>query len=245
MNRAVLNTRQSRIAFHGDRVRPKVGYDSRCSVVVHRHLIEATTSINTLSRPVCSSKECVFAHQYREYHQMSLNLPSRFQQRPQLQIRNLVYDSRKARITKKQKDPFKVLKVPKESLYKDVKVKFLKIAMANHPDMHTDGLSENEQQAMRDRFIEARMAFERLEEDPTDGTAILKEELIDRESNFDSWFKNETGLKNPFDVDLDPETMKEVAEMTEKMGGQQGMERDGGSKYHKGDISTNGIFIET
>jgi len=159
---------------------------------------------------------------------MSLNPPSRIQQHPQLQIRNFVYDSRKARKTKKQKDPFKVLKVPKESLYKDVKVKFLKIAMANHPDMHTDGLSENEQQAMRDSFIEARMAFERLEEDPTDGTAILKEELIDRESNFDSWFKNETGLKNPFDVDLDPETMKEVAEMTEKMGGQQGMERDGG-----------------
>ena len=29
---------------------------------------------------------------------------------------------------------------------------------------------------------------------------------------------------------MDPETMKEVAEMTEKMGGKQGMERDGGSK---------------
>jgi len=102
--------------------------------------------------------------------------------------------------------------------------------MANHPDMHIEGLSEKEQEAMRDKFIEARMAFERLEEDPEDGTAILVEELIDRESNFDSWFKNETGLKNPFDVNIDPETMKEVAEMTEKLGGMEGMARDGGSK---------------
>jgi len=96
--------------------------------------------------------------------------------------------------------------------------------------MHTDGLSEKEQEAMRDKFIAARMAFEALEEDPEDGKAVLAEELIDRKSNFDSWFHNETGLKNPFDVDMDPETMKEVAEMTEKMGGKQGMERDGGSK---------------
>lgn len=102
--------------------------------------------------------------------------------------------------------------------------------MSNHPDTHQDGLSDEEKEAMRDRFIEARMAFERLVEDPDDGLAILVEEKEDRETNFDSWFKNETGLKNPFDVDIDPETMKEVAEMTEKLGGSQGMDRDGGSK---------------
>jgi hypothetical protein len=172
----------------------------------------------------------------RRNHPSFQKLPSHVQQQrhhQRLQVRHFVFDSRKARKSKKKKNPFKVLKVPKESLYKDVKRKFLKIAMDNHPDMHTDGMSEKEQDAMRDRFIEARMAFERLEEDPTDGTAILKEELIDRESNFDSWFHNETGLKNPFDVDLDPETMKEVAEITEKMGGKQGMERDGGSKLTK------------
>ena len=149
---------------------------------------------------------------------------------PRFQARHFVFDSRKAKKSKKKTDPFKVLKVPKESLYKDVKIKFLKIAMSNHPDMHSEGVSEQEQEVMRDKFIEARVAFERLEEDPEDGTAILVEELVDRESNFNSWFKNETGLKNPFDVDLDLETMKEVAEMTEKMGGQQGIERDGGSK---------------
>mmetsp|Transcript_4797 Transcript_4797/g.11414 ORF Transcript_4797/g.11414 Transcript_4797/m.11414 type:complete len:109 (-) Transcript_4797:1118-1444(-) len=102
--------------------------------------------------------------------------------------------------------------------------------MNNHPDTHKEGLSEKEQEAMRDMFIEARVAFEMLAEDPEDGTAILVEEKEDRESNFDSWFHNETGLKNPFDVDIDPETMKEVAEMTEKLGGSQGMDRDGGSK---------------
>jgi len=113
-------------------------------------------------------------------------------------------------------------------MYKDVKAKFLKIAMNNHPDKHTEGVSEKEQEAMRDKFIAARMAFERLQEDPSDGTAILVEELIDRDKNFDSWFKDETGLKNPFDLNIDPETMKEVAEMTEKLGGKQGMDRDGG-----------------
>eukprot|EP00537_Pseudo-nitzschia_pungens_P011907 CAMPEP_0172385332 /NCGR_PEP_ID=MMETSP1061-20121228/3003_1 /TAXON_ID=37318 /ORGANISM="Pseudo-nitzschia pungens, Strain cf. pungens" /LENGTH=185 /DNA_ID=CAMNT_0013114299 /DNA_START=696 /DNA_END=1254 /DNA_ORIENTATION=- len=100
--------------------------------------------------------------------------------------------------------------------------------MSNHPDTHGDGLTEKEKDAMRDRFIEARMAFEMLVEDPEDGTAILVEEKEDRDGNFDSWFRNETGLKNPFDVDIDPETMKEVAEMTEKLGGSQGMDRDGG-----------------
>lgn len=149
-----------------------------------------------------------------------------YYQRPQ--FRRFVFDSRRARKTKKKKNPFKVLKVPKESLYKDVKRKFLKIAMNNHPDTHKEGLSEKEQEAMRDMFIEARVAFEMLAEDPEDGTAILVEEKEDRESNFDSWFHNETGLKNPFDVDIDPETMKEVAEMTEKLGGSQGMDRDGG-----------------
>eukprot|EP00536_Pseudo-nitzschia_multiseries_P013691 jgi/Psemu1/212485/e_gw1.602.4.1 len=147
------------------------------------------------------------------------------------QVRRFVFDSRKARKPKTRKNPFRVLKIPDGSLYKDVKKKFLRIAMSNHPDTHannSEGLTEKEKDAMRDRFIEARMAFEMLVEDPEDGTAILVEEKEDRDSNFNSWFRNETGLKNPFDVDIDPETMKEVAEMTEKLGGSQGMDRDGG-----------------
>jgi len=177
-------------------------------------------------QPFKTTSSALLLQQKQHHHQ---------HQHQRLQYRYFIFDSRKVRKTKKTKNPFKVLKIPKESLYKDVKKKFLKIAMSNHPDTYHQnkdgGLeSEKEREAMRDKFIEARMAFELLTEDPSDGTAILVEEKKDAESNFDSWFHNETGLKNPFDVNIDPETMKEVAEMTEKLGGSQGMDRDGGSK---------------
>jgi hypothetical protein len=148
------------------------------------------------------------------------------------QFRCFAFDSRKVRKRKKTKNPFKVLKVKEGMLYKDVKLKFLKIAMNNHPDTYRadDDISEKEQENMRNTFIDARIAFESLTED-TDGTAILVTDKVDEEANFDSWFKNETGLKNPFDLDIDPETMKEVAKMTEDMGGDQGLDRDGGSKW--------------
>ena len=41
-----------------------------------------------------------------------------------------------------------------------------------------------------------------------------------------AWFLNETGHSNPYNFDLDPQTMREVAEAAETMGG--GAERDGG-----------------
>lgn len=117
-------------------------------------------------------------------------------------------------------------------MYKDVKKKFLKIAMTNHPDTHADNLSKEEKEKMRNKFIAARVAFESLVEDPDDGTAIRIKEHMENEqmeANFESWFKGETGLNTPFQFDLDPETMKEVAKMTEKMGGESGgLDRDGG-----------------
>lgn len=239
MNRLVRSARDCRIPFNSDGIRPKIGCDaSRCLTIQASETNPFPGSDHGINQNECIRQQFdrTRISQKRGYHQLFGNSSSPGFQRQQqlynqrLQVRRFVFDSRKAKKAKKQKDPFKVLKVPKESLYKDVKVKFLKIAMANHPDMQPEGISEKEQEAMRDKFIEARMAFERLEEDPEDGTAILVEELIDRESNFDSWFKNETGLKNPFDVNIDPETMKEVAEMTEKLGGMEGMARDGGSK---------------
>ena len=142
------------------------------------------------------------------------------------------FDSRKVRKRKKSKNPFLVLKIKKGALYKDVKAKFLKIAMSNHPDTHSDDISEKEKEIMRDKFIEARIAFESLTEN-SDGIAVLLAEKEDEEtrmSNFNSWFHGETGHKNPFDVDIDPATMNEVAKMTEAMGGDQGLDRDGGSK---------------
>ena len=41
-----------------------------------------------------------------------------------------------------------------------------------------------------------------------------------------AWFLNETGHSNPYNFHLDPQTMREVAEAAETMGG--GAERDGG-----------------
>jgi hypothetical protein len=43
------------------------------------------------------------------------------------------------------------------------------------------------------------------------------------EEDLDQWFKSETGYDMPF---MDAATMKEVAEMTESVGG--GLDRDGG-----------------
>ena len=44
--------------------------------------------------------------------------------------------------------------------------------------------------------------------------------------HYSAWFLNETGHSNPYSFDLDPQTMREVAEAAETMGG--GAERDGG-----------------
>ncbi len=152
-------------------------------------------------------------------HQYPVLLHNRLQYR--------YFDARKKRKAKKKENPFKVLKIPEgATLYKDAKKKFLRIAMKNHPDTISGDVSEEERNQMRDVFIQARIAFESLAEDPMDGMAILAEDLEDAMENFDSWFKSETGFDSPFQFDMDPETMKEVATMTEKIGG--GLDRDGG-----------------
>ena len=137
------------------------------------------------------------------------------------------FDHRKKRKTKKKDNPFKALNIPEGDItYKDAKKRFLQIAMTNHPDTASGDVSEEDREKMRDTFIRARRAFESLAEDPMDGTAILAEDLEDAMENFDSWFKSETGFDTPFQLDMDPETMKEVARMTDKLGG--GLDRDGG-----------------
>lgn len=150
----------------------------------------------------------------------SMEQPSNHQR---LQYR--FFDHRKKRKRKKAKDPFKILGVPETILYRDVKKKFLKIAMANHPDMIGHEVTDEERDTMREHFIQARLAFESLTED-SDGTAIHIEDAEDTMDNFDSWFKSETGFDSPFQFDMDPETMKEVAKMTDDIGG--GLDRDGG-----------------
>ena len=189
MNQIFFYTRRRKIALNGDCVRSIFGYEG--TDVVHRCLTTTTTT-NTPSPSVCNSntggdvartptRGLHFWQQQRQQQPFQTLSPPLHHQQQQyyyqrLQFRYFVFDSRKVRKKKKGKSPFKVLKIPKESLYKDVKKKFLKVAMSNHPDTHTDGLSEKEQEAMRDKFIEARIAFEMLTEDPSDGTAILVEE---------------------------------------------------------------------
>ena len=77
--------------------------------------------------------------------------------------------------------------------------------------------------------MKARTAFESLVADEN-GQCILRiqAEAMEELSNeqFDAWFMNETGYDNPYQFDLDPQTMREVATAMETMGG--GLDRDGG-----------------
>jgi len=131
--------------------------------------------------------------------------------------------SRLKKLMKSKDNPFKILRITEDTSYAKAKKSFLQIAMKNHPD--TAGVEDEAHQAkLRDVFIAAREAFEKLVKAP-DGSIILKEEA-DSMPDFDQWFKQETGHKNPFDIDLDPQTIKEVAEATDEMGG--GLARDGG-----------------
>jgi DnaJ domain len=120
-------------------------------------------------------------------------------------------------------DPFNVLGISRTESYASVKNTFLQIAMKHHPDTSSAG-TEAEREANKDVFVAARKAFEAIVAGP-DGLAILKSESADyvEEENLDQWFKSETGYDMPF---MDAATMKEVAEMTESVGG--GLDRDGG-----------------
>ena len=126
-----------------------------------------------------------------------------------------LFDKRKRKKKKKRRRvhcPFKVLGVKENMLYKDVKKKFLIIAMENHPDTAAHkAATEEELETMREKFITARTAFESLVECSQEGVALHKSDVDDEMDNFDSWFKSETGFDTPFQFDMDPETMKVCA----------------------------------
>jgi len=123
----------------------------------------------------------------------------------------------------KKDNPFQILGVSSEGdTFAAVKKAFIRIAMKYHPDTAAATSIEQEEEN-QDIFIGARNAFEMIAEG-ADGLAILRSDadlLTDEE--LDSWFQEETGHNLPF---MDPATMKEVAEMTEKIGGE--LDRDGG-----------------
>jgi hypothetical protein len=141
-------------------------------------------------------------------------------------------DRRLQRNPKGKLDPFLVLKVRRSTPYAQVKQIFLRTAMLHHPDV-LQGKSEEDQNKSREIFIRARQAFEALVKDETTGGICLREELPnyvadDEHDKMDQWFKQETGHEMPF---MDEETMKEVAAMTEQLGGggmDRGLDRDGG-----------------
>jgi hypothetical protein len=116
--------------------------------------------------------------------------------------------------------------------YVQVKQRFLKIAMQHHPDTMGSSLTEDEKEHHRQVFIEARQAFEQIGACPQTGTALLKRDLNQDDDGMDddafaAWFQQESG---GFDVPfMDLATMKEVAKMTETLGGEcGGLDRDGG-----------------
>jgi len=122
-------------------------------------------------------------------------------------------------------NPFKVLGIAESTNYSVAKATFIKIAMENHPD--TSAVKDvAKRDKMRDRFIAARFAFEQMVSGP-DGEILLKEEAERMGEHFDAWFKQETGKDVPFSIDLDPQTIKEVAKYTEEHGS-TGLDRDGG-----------------
>lgn len=123
---------------------------------------------------------------------------------------------------KKKEDPFKVLGVSSEETYAVIKKAFIRIAMKYHPDTAEASTPEKEDEN-RNIFITARNAFEAIAEGP-DGIALLRDEAdLMTDEELDNMFQEETGHHLPF---MDPATMKEVAKMTETMGG--GLDRDGG-----------------
>ena len=130
--------------------------------------------------------------------------------------------------------PYRVLGVPKESTYAVVKKAFLKAAMSHHPDVVGEEDPDQKRKSI-EKFMKVREAFEAVVEIDGGMSALRQDVELENEisskskmsdEEFDSWFHNETGHKNSFSFDMDPAVMREVADMTDEMGG--GLDRDGG-----------------
>lgn len=132
-------------------------------------------------------------------------------------------------------DPFRTLKIPKDAKYAHAKKAFLKIAMRHHPDTVGNDCEETQAKS-REIFVRCRKALESLVECDDTGGCLLRSEVERQgasersmsDEEFDSWFEEETGHHNPFQFDLDPSVMREVASMHDDMAGSHGLDRDGG-----------------
>jgi hypothetical protein len=128
--------------------------------------------------------------------------------------------------------PFQTLGLQRtdELQFVTVKQSFLKIAMQHHPDT-SKSTTKEEQELDKEKFVAARHAFEMIVEGPN-GMAILKSETDEyneeaaQNDDLSFWFQQETGHAMPY---MDAATMREVAQVTESMGGEfGGLDRDGG-----------------
>ena len=114
--------------------------------------------------------------------------------------------------------------------------------MRHHPDKLAGG--DDVDDASRDRsreiFVKCRSALESLVECEITGRCLPRSEVEKNSTNgndhdddmsdaeFDKWFARETGHQNPFQFDMDPATMREVADMHADMADSHGLDRDGG-----------------
>lgn len=101
--------------------------------------------------------------------------------------------------------------------------------MKHHPDTVGNDCDDDARQKSQDIFMKCRSALESLIECDDTGKCLLRSDVVEEEEDrgmsneeFDAWFENETGHQNPFQFDLDPTVMREVAEMHNEMEGSHG-----------------------
>lgn len=122
-------------------------------------------------------------------------------------------------------NPFDILGIPKVSTYREVKHRFVELALQHHPDLNANGDSTE--------FLRFRQAFERIRESQ-DGTARLGSDGPEEggastrwssDEEFLAWFHEETSHQDVmFRMDL--ATRKEVMDIA-KSQSQGGLDRGG------------------
>lgn len=120
-------------------------------------------------------------------------------------------------------NPFDILGIPKVATYREVKRRFVELALQHHPDLNANGDSTE--------FLRFRQAFEMIRESQ-DGTAQICNSGEDKgytswssDQEFLAWFHEETGHQDVlFRMDL--ATRREVIDMA-KSQSQGGLDRGG------------------
>lgn len=121
--------------------------------------------------------------------------------------------------------PFHILGLPKQQTeYKVVKKQFLKLALQHHPDTAVTNKEDKKALAKAiEMFMNVRNAFEQIIEleNGIAGIRTDSEKPTMDGNEFNSWFYGETGkyAPDPFDLNLSPETLQEVADASASQAG--------------------------